>query len=335
MSRRGESKLGRRAFVAATVASAGAFPSGCRTFQAPLTLPSRGGPVWHELSSERFVLRTDFGLPTAVSRVREFEESFQMMNRVALNSAPAPPERTEVVLFERFDDYNAVATPGSIGFFTKAMNEQSTYIVMYGPPRQASRQIFQHELAHRFLAHLMSGPVPVWLNQGLARYYETMEVVDGRVVLGRPGTAYGFRGTNIVQRTSLGTISIPLPAASELVRASAQTFYDAERAVSFYAGAWLLVSMLLRSREKAFWWFVKALARGLPPINAWRASFPELEGAALDQAYRRFAARGEVVVRRVLFEPRPVSEPRISPIPESEVETLWPALQNNVRRGLH
>ncbi|MEH6517799.1 MAG: DUF4124 domain-containing protein [Halioglobus sp.] len=76
----------------------------------------------------------------------------------------------------RFDAFRAKAWPGSkpsYGFYSNSKNEA---YVRYDPkhPGQTLRSSF-HEISHLITAsHL--GPTPKWLTEGLAEYFETMEV---------------------------------------------------------------------------------------------------------------------------------------------------------------
>jgi hypothetical protein len=144
--------------------------------------------------------------------------------------------RIEVLLIggpDRFDAYHAKASPGSKrvnGFYDMGRN---LAIVKFDPANQtqALRSSF-HEISHLVTAgHL--GRTPPWLTEGLAEYFETMQVKD------QTGAIYPNQAhINLLKKT-------PLPSLKEYLSIDRPEWHGAERDRN-YAIAWSLINFLLQ-----------------------------------------------------------------------------------------
>src|SRR5262249_25625320 len=110
-------------------------------------------------------------------------------------------------------------------------------------------QIYAHELTHRFVARCMP-TAPRWLDEGLARYFETIRVGASEVVVGASPyritehgpASFRFRagGLEILQ---MGADHFRAP--SELQTLSLPDFYATDRMIENYAGGWAVVHMFM------------------------------------------------------------------------------------------
>jgi hypothetical protein len=96
------------------------------------------------------------------------------------------------------------------------------------PDRERTRQILFHEAFHQFLHYYVADP-PVWLDEGLATYFETGRLEAGRVVFDQENTYYWV----VCQQLVRAGAATPL---ADLVAADRSAFYDARPTEASYHG---------------------------------------------------------------------------------------------------
>lgn len=119
------------------------------------------------------------------------------------------------------------------GFYRMRSNEA---LILYSAEyRDAALGNAFHEISHLVTAsHL--GATPPWLNEGLAEYYETLEVVDERV-------RFAANLQHIQLLRSQGPLSV------DDMTALSQKEWMQEDAQRRYASAWALITFMLQSKE--------------------------------------------------------------------------------------
>jgi tetratricopeptide (TPR) repeat protein len=255
-----------RAAAAAGLLALALGASGCRT-AAGFACPARGGPPWHDLASEHFLVRTDLGDAEARTLLLRLEQV-----RAAVISAlfEAPPEGgpgVEVVAFRSRETFRAFAPPEVDAYYLRSAG---------GPPRMVvggelstlQLAMLAHELTHHFLAGVFQRQ-PRWLSEGLATQMETLALAPAgdRVVVGLAPPGRLAR----LQRDG-GRHQVPV---AELFRWEG----GGDRALDHYATSWLLVHYLAYRRPGPFAALQARLARGEDPAAAWVAVLPEWDPA--------------------------------------------------------
>jgi len=104
------------------------------------------------------------------------------------------------------------------GYTTSSMSARAS--CSRPPSVSIERRIFQHELTHRFV-HYFIPASPVWLNEGMACFYETMSVVHGEAIIGESKFHF-VRG--LTAPAALIDIE-DLPRASTLLAMRPEQFY--------------------------------------------------------------------------------------------------------------
>lgn len=218
------------------------------------------GAKWIRLASGPFDLYTDGGEQAA----RETLERLDLARRVFSGLAPslrATPLPVRVFLLSegRFRGMR----PGETirGFYQGAAERDSIVL-----PASGSTRVVFHEYVHLVLHHT-SGPLPKWMEEGLAEFHSTLEVRNGKVRLG--GVVAGHLRL-------LATSS--LLSAAELTAPAPQSSH----AGLFYAQSWAMVHMLrLHERyRQAFPSFLAAIEQGEPQP----AAFQRLYGKTASEA---------------------------------------------------
>jgi hypothetical protein len=104
-------------------------------------------------------------------------------------------------------------------------------------------QVLAHEGFHQFLGYELGPVVPIWLNEGLAQYFETSYIANGRLHTG------GIPEIKL-QVAQYLMRSRKAPALSELLTMDRATFY-ADGQVNYPMG-WALVYYLLNRDAASF-----------------------------------------------------------------------------------
>lgn len=149
-----------------------------------------------------------------------------------------------VVVFDNPDDfraYSAAATgmthAGLAGYcHLKTDEDGNTFYELVTYEHDRLWQVLAHEGFHQFLGYELGTQVPVWLNEGLAQYFETSYVSGGRLRTGQISKSK-LRAAQWLIRSKQAS---PLP---ELLAMDRATFYS--RAQATYPMSWALVHYLV------------------------------------------------------------------------------------------
>ena len=151
--------------------------AGCRGVPRATTLP--GG---HEVPAEQLVFHSDFDLSKDHRLVRELTaERDDIYQALGL---PTSSEPIDVYLFHNPDEYGQYLArhfpdvPSRRAFFL----ETDTRLVIYAQWTDRVAEDLRHEVAHGYL-HAAVPHMPLWLDEGLAEYFEVPRGQDG---LNRP-----------------------------------------------------------------------------------------------------------------------------------------------------
>lgn len=314
---------------------------GCATLREP----SEGGRPWMELRTEHVTLYTDLDGEEAMQAVRGFESRHHLL-ATALFAGDPPPLRSRVVAFRHERDYLELAPPNAGAFHTPMLPldaQPTPTIVMHGSPTAATYAVWLHELTHRFIAASM-GPVPTWLNEGLAEYYSTIRA-DGDVLylgsyLGDVALVAGGGWRMDVDR-GVRRLMIPItqiPPASHLMTLSASEFYlghgkrvdgDLQRKrTANYKGSWALVHMLVSSPDyrPRYARAVELVAEGTNASDAICEAFADASAAELDAALVAYMQRSTFTVWPQPYEAPAELDPQVLGMPEPRVLVLWTKL---------
>src|SRR5262245_33416651 len=164
------------------LSSIAVMPLGGCAWQAALVCPDRGGHSWHQLESPRFRLWTDTTPARAAAALGEFEAAAGAFETLVFPDGPSLRERTDLVLFDRERDFDAIAPTGAAGWFHPLDDrgiDEAPLMVLRGGDAASVRRRFQHELVHRFMV-TRGHRLPPWLEEGLADYYSTLRIESDR-----------------------------------------------------------------------------------------------------------------------------------------------------------
>jgi hypothetical protein len=295
------SRVARFAVTAMMVLAVSGF--GCAT------CPRYADQNWRELSTANFRMRTDLKEDEARAQLNELE----MFRAALLTSFRAPPAtRTGQVFVVALDDgWGAIAGPLVNGIFSDELH--TPQIAMRADSNLLGQSVVKHELVH-YLSRYVRPADPPWLAEGLARYFETLEISEDHrlVTVGRPDPGV------VSKIRHLGIMSVDELFAGSDVHNNPGTFYSS---------AWLLVHYLMNHRNVELRSYMKALGAGASQSQAWTAGFGDLTAEQLDGQLRDYIIGGKYCVYEFPFEPPHV--------PITDVRALTPADAHATRALLY
>lgn len=184
---------------------------------------------------------------------------------------------TVLVLTDRQRFQRIRPAPSAAAFFQRSAGE--SYIVLAQP---SDLRHFRHEFVHFALDHV-AAPLPLWLEEGLAEYYSTIEARADHLLAGRPVPEH---------LAYLRTQGIPplLPILKQQGDPLRET----------YAAGWALAHMLqhdhhYRGRYGDFW---RRLQQGEDSLSALRDAFGR-PVAALERDLRAYVERSTHAETRI------------------------------------
>jgi Tfp pilus assembly protein PilF len=281
---------------------------------APFRGAEQGGRRWIEASSENFWLLTSQDEDDARDTLNELEATQAVFEQVAFPSSENPPGITEVVLLPA-EDFDALHQAGAVnkvavGYFgTSALDfaQHPRFVVSdgFGP---AALTMFQHELTHRFVAFHFPN-APIWLNEGLAKFWETLEI--------KHGVAYFGGALHINYQPT---------AFDDLLRLDAKHFYDGDdvQIHANYSAAAALTRVLYFEHRAMFTRYLNTLKSGRRTASdAWNeATERDISDIRADFSafFSKHGTQGEL--------PAPPVSPRIDvfQLSDANVHLLWASL---------
>jgi tetratricopeptide (TPR) repeat protein len=134
--------------------------------------------------------------------------------------------------------------------------------------------------------------IPLWLNEGLAEFYGTMQFAGGEATLGAPLNHYIrlLRQEEMLPLSTLFSISTNSPHYNEQ-----------EKSGIFYGQSWALVHYLMLgggNRQEQFRRFLSQLSRGDAPARALEDSFG-MSIDAVEKGLADYLRRGEFSALRI------------------------------------
>lgn len=227
--------------------------------------------TWNEAHSAHFHVVTNAKPKAAADAVQRLEEFRHLLGLMFPRMRLDPPTPARVILLKdtkSFEPYSPRFTRekgGRVAGFMQPGAERMYLTINLGAP--GAREVVFHEYIHLVLA-LNLGRVPVWLNEGLAEFYERTEINRDEFVVGN----YHPGWWQVLQMNK------PIPLAT-LVRMdyNSEPFKDQKQVDLFYAQSWLLVHYAMVGDEgqhrSQFVKFVQLLLQGLDQQAAFTQAF--------------------------------------------------------------
>ena len=239
---------------------------------------------WIKLTSPNFQMYTTNSEAKAIDALRIFEEARDFF---AANSPSKsmPDTPVEIIAFNSEKQYVPYrVNKASIAYYQRG--HKCDYIVM----QQLGRTYFPaaiHEYTHLFIEHL-DLHLPLWLNEGLADVYSSLQPRDNKLMVGAPPPG------RLNALMAFGPLDVRV-----LLNVNRESdYYNNARAMAqFYAQSWELAHMLLlgKSYRKGFPRFLSELSEGKTAEQA----FADVYQKSLDEVnldLRGYLALGNITV---------------------------------------
>ncbi len=302
-----------------------------------LCLNTFAATEWTSVRSKNFYVigeASDLELRNVTERLEQFRDVLeQLFPQFAADSKT----HANVIIFRDAESFRPFkpkrpdGTPddGVAGYFLAAESVNYITLAMNGGKTDPFHTIF-HEYLH-FLLKSRTGKndLPPWLTEGLAQYYETLEVTaDNKVVLG--SAPQGRLG--LLRRSELLPHNELFSAERTAVHGSA----NMQRSM-FYAHSWLLVHYLLNQGEgKAadrLDRFLRLLGNNASTETALKQVFG-IEAAQLNEALRAYLLQPALPGMVEPISPKVASavENRSSKVPDALAHAYLGDLLHNMNR---
>lgn len=264
----------------------------------------RAAPVQlKQLASRHYTVHTNLGESDAMLFARhmdkvfdEYQRRFEKARFTQRNGGTMP-----LFLFRTAGEYEShleshgIPAKNTAGmfFFTQRLNGLATWV--QGRPVTETMATLQHEGFHQFAFRYIGTDLPIWVNEGVAQYFEDGIVVGNRMHL---NIAHGHRIATVKDAMASGTAIAfrRMLTMSDAEWASAVRQSPAKAALH-YDQAWSMVHFLVtgdRGRYvDAFGDYLTRLGRGEESAAAFAAAFGSSDYDAFERAWRRSASEQE------------------------------------------
>jgi len=125
--------------------------------------------------------------------------------------------------------------------------------------------VLAHEALHAFVGKIFKNNLSVWLSEGLACYFETCYLKDGKITVNNINSRRLDDSKTAIKNNEF-------PKVKDLIRISAGEFSGQKNYV-YYAASWSLIYYLRNKDEKSFEKFFKDLALGKSFVTSLKANY--------------------------------------------------------------
>jgi hypothetical protein len=272
---------------------------------------------WLVATSPHFRLYSDQPRAMTTETLDELERATLVLGALAFPGVELDHERIDVVLLDEHAQLERLfpKLKKAGGFFVGSIDTTAephllVLTVPIGGVLAALgelREKVMHEITHLFVRRSIPR-APLWLHEGLAGYWQTIDIGDDGIVVGRP------------------PLLEPVgewPMLTDVVQSSRRIYKD--DMLGFYAASWGAVHELYERHRDELTRFIGALAPGKSQKEAWSAV--GLTPAALDVEMRRRYVTDVPLARKLpLPELPPIAPDRVEPLPAIDAELLFARL---------
>ncbi len=290
---------------------------------APAVLPAADEPSWIKLTTKNFELYTTAGEKTGRETILRFE---QVRGFFALTmKLDRPADRPiRIIAFRSAKEYEPYRPrEGTTAYYLPGQDRD---LIVIGDARdEQAYPVVVHEYVHLLVRHSGLEP-PIWLNEGIAEAYSTLQSYAGQVAVGAvpAGRYHVLRNSKWIDLETLLSVTHDSPHYNEK-----------DRMGVFYSQSWALYHMLYFSEgyRPRFMEFLKSLMAG---VSAARV-FQDVYGKSLEQVTKdlRYYMNGDRM-RVVLFDvklEKSAEQPETKPAPPLESGVLLAEVLSSLRKG--
>jgi Tfp pilus assembly protein PilF len=203
---------------------------------------SASPPTWVEVQSPNFTLITDAGDKQGRHVLDQFERMRWIFQTLFPHASVDPASPITVIAVKNKKDFatlepEAYLAKGQIslaGLFLNTQDKNYILLRLDAEGEQHPFAIIYHEYTH-FQLRKESDWLPLWLNEGLAEFFQNTDIHDKEVQLGEPS----FDDLLYLRQNRI----IPLPTLFK-VDATSPYYHEEQKGSIFYSESWALTHFL-------------------------------------------------------------------------------------------
>ncbi len=263
-------------------------------------------------SSDHYVIHTNLTKKEArifgkhMDRVfKAYQRKFSNLGLAARNNTAMPlyllRTREQYIAFMANYGINATNT-GGMFFYRKEIQGLSTFT--QGRPATETFAILQHEGFHQFAFKYMGANLPIWVNEGLAQYFEDGIFVKKKLQLDL-ANARRIESVKAAVRNGRDIGFDRMLSMSDDKWSSTLAASPSEASL-LYDQAWSMVFFLATARRgryvKPFRQYLVAVANGTESMQAFHSAFKLKDVKPFQEAWRDFALEAEPDMVNIVME---------------------------------
>jgi len=270
--------------------------------------PAHAQPTLDTFNSQHYTVHTNLPWPQSKALAQHMDQVFDEYRR-RFSGADFKPRAAGLMPLYLLDDRSdyiqllgraGINATNSSGMFFIQPNLRGLATWAGDRPTSETLSVLQHEGFHQFAYNYIGPDLPIWVNEGLAEYFEDGILVDGRMTL---GLANAIRINSVQHALEDGTV-VPFAALMGHTQTSWSDVLarDLRSASLLYDQSWSIVYFLIHADgqryRQPFQRYLGLVATGMKSQPAFRRAF----GAA---SYGPFRQRWEAFARQQ--QPDPMS----------------------------
>ncbi len=263
-----------------------------------LSARAQSPPQLEQLSSRSYLIHTNLsrdevrGFGRHMDTVfAQYQDRFREFHATADQHMPLYLLRTEQQ-YQRFMTSQGInaANTGGMFFFSPKAQGLATWV--QGRSRSQAFQVLQHEGFHQFAFNHLGQELPIWINEGLAQYFEDAIIVEDKMTTGLANA----RRVQLVRHALTTETAIDF---STLIGISPEQWADTlssdpKRAALMYAQSWSITFFLIHGENKryqsAFALYLQKVSTGRDSQSAFREAFGADDLGPMARRWARFAS---------------------------------------------
>lgn len=247
--------------------------------------------AWIEVRSPHFVVISNGGAKDVTHLADQFERMRLVFNRAFPTVTVDPAAPIVVIAVKDRKDFQtleprAYLAKGSLniaGLFLRTPDKNYVLLRM-DAEGDHPYSIVYHEYTHLLLSHDEEW-LPLWLNEGLAQFYENTEIQNKEAELGRPslGNLELLRQSSLLPLTTIFTVDRNSPY-----------YHEENKGSMFYAESWALTHYLLikdfQNKSKMLSTYAALVSSHVDSVTAATRAFGDLK--ELQHNLQNYVAQG-------------------------------------------
>src|SRR5271170_980663 len=277
---------------------------------------SASAPAWVEIQSPHFTLITDANEKQGVHVLDQFERMRWVFQTLFHGTNVDPAAPIIVIAAKNKKDFEALEpaaylAKGQISLAGLFLNTQDKNYILLRLDTEGEQHPFStiyHEYTHLQL-NKSSDWLPLWLNEGLAEFFQNTDIHDKDVQLGEPS----YDNLLYLRQNRI----LPLPVLFR-VDANSPYYHEEQKGSAFYAESWALTHFLevsdFQKKTHLLTDYTQFLIKGEDSVTAAQHAFGDLKRLqdSLDNYVRQssftmFKMNAAVPIDAATFNVRPVS----------------------------